>query len=345
MPIKKVAKKKGLKKAKKVIKNGKNKPTTEKAKTLDLQNSKDIKRFLISIKKQLDTKVKTCNYGIRYKFSHTKNQKTTTNIFDLVVCEKVENKKKFLNIKITDNSKNGICLTMNFHKKKKHTKYSGVYGFQKSKIELLARGICGYDPKKKTINMSGSYVLNVANALNDIFQVDIAILEDDSRLNLCDTNVSIKILNLLKYGKTWYEREGNYVLDEKEIYKRAELVGNMTVKKLYDTLQEIDNDILKSDIFDFKKLTHDNIKKVEKILEQLAENKNSKIKTIFNKAFDRNSPLKECDQYFLWSHILQLNPRKYIEKTKDEKYKFMKDYYEFASDAYHFSASTRKIKK
>jgi len=326
-------------------KNTKNPAPAPKAKILDLQKSADVKQLLRTIKRTYQKNASTCSSGIRYTHEYKKGDKIQKQVFDLYMCSKKEDAKKFLEIKITDNTPTGICLTMRFFQNKKHTKYSGVLGFKKSKIELLSRGVCGYNKKSKTVSLSGSYVFNVANALNKVLDVDVAVLDDDSRLEICDSNVSIKILNLLKYGKTWYEREGGYVLNDKEIYKRAKSVGEMSVKKLYDTLSEIDNDFMKSDLFDFKKLSKVSIQKVEKLLEKISENKNSKIKTIFNKAFDRNSKLTECDQKFLWDHILQLNPRKYITKTKDEKYQFMKDYYNFADEAYHFTPATKQKKK
>jgi len=312
-------------------------------KILNLQKSNDIRLFLINVKKVYNTKIRNCVTNTKYSYKFTKNNKTEKQIFSLNMCNIKENGKKYLQVQITEKTK-GVCLKMNFCNKKQHSKYKTMTTFKKSKIELISKGICGYDKKKKTVNMTGSFVLNLANVLNDILEVDVAILEDDSRLEICKSNISLKILNLLKYGKTWYERAGGYSLDDKEIYKRAKLVGDMTVKQLYDTLLEIDNDMLKHDIFDFSKLKGDSIKKVERILDSMGESKRSKVKTIFSKAFDRNSKLKECDQKFLWEHILQLNPRKYIEKSKNGKYKIMKEYYKFASEAHHFTPSTRKIK-
>ena len=309
-----------------------------KEKIINLQKAKDINLFLIEVKKIFNAKKSSCVANIKYSFTSTKKEKQ---IFSLNMCKKTEKKKDYLEMRITDN-KNGICLVMSFHNKKQHSKHKSIPVFKKSKIELLSKGKCGYNKKKKTVDMSGSFVLNLANTLNDILEVDVAILEDDSRLELCNSNVSLKILNLLKYGKTWYERAGNYSLDDKETYKRAKIVGEMTVKQLYDILLEIDNDILKHDIFDFTKLKGNTIQQVEKILDSMGESKRSKIKTIFNKAFSRDSKLKECDQHFLWEHILQLNPRKYIQKSDDAKYKALKEYYKFATEAHYFSPSTRK---
>jgi len=308
------------------------------SKTINLLKANDIKLFLIEVKKIFNKKGRVCKINTKYSYTSTKKEKQ---IFSLNMCKINGTQKAYLEIGIIDN-KNGICLKMSFHNKRQHSKYKTMPVFKKSKIELISKGKCGYDKKKKIVNMSGSFILNLANTLNDILEVDVAILEDDSRLDLCNSNVSLKILNLLKYGKTWYERAGNYSLDDKEVYKRAKLVGEMTVKQLYDTLLEIDNDLLKHDIFDMPRLKGDAIQKVEKILDSIGESKRSKVKTIFNKAFDRNSKLAECDQHFLWEHILQLNPRKYIEKSNDAKYKALKEYYKFATEAHYFSPSTRK---
>ncbi len=308
------------------------------SKVINLQKPNDIKLFLIEVKKIYNKKSSNCVINTKYSYTSTKKEKQ---IFSLNMCRINGNQKPYLEVRITDD-KNGICLIMSFHNKKPHSKYKTMPVFKKSKIELISKGKCGYNKKKKTVNMSGSFILNLANTLNDILEVNVATLDDDSRLELCNSNVSLKILNLLKYGKTWYERAGNYSLDDKEVYKRAKLVGEMTVKQLYDVLLEIDNDMLKYDIFDMSKLKGNSIQKVEKILDSISESKRSKVKTIFNKAFNRNSKLSECDQYFLWEHILQLNPRKYIQKSSNAKYKALKEYYKFANEAHYFSPSTRK---
>ena len=311
-------------------------------KILNLKKNNDIKLFLINVKKVFNKKT-ACATNIKYSYKFTKNNKTEKQIFVLNICNIKENGKRCLQIQITEKTK-GICLKMNFCNKKTHSKYKTFPTFKKSEIKLLGKGICGYNKKKKTVNITGSFILNLANTLNDILEVEVSTLEDDSRLEICETNISLKILNLLKYGKTWYERAGNYSLNDKEIYKRAKSVGEMTVKQLYDALLEIDNDILKQDIFDFPKLKTNTIKKIEKILDNIGESKRSKVKTIFKKAFDRKSKIEECDQYFLWEHILLLNPRKYIKKSDNVKYKILKDYYKFQEDNRRYSKSTRKIK-
>ena len=45
------------------------------------------------------------------------------------------------------------------------SKLSLIYA-ERAKIELLKRGVCGYDRKQKTVSLSGSYVLNVANSFS-----------------------------------------------------------------------------------------------------------------------------------------------------------------------------------
>ena len=319
-------------------------PTTAKTssqlKVIKL-NTKIGQKKLLSIFK-LSYAGKKCEKDILCSYIFTKNKKKEEQIFDLNICRK----KTKMYVRMTENRPNGFCLKMYFDQQRQHPKQKSYYSFKKSKIELINRGECGYANTKKSKIISGSFLLNVANHLNDLLYVDMSTLEDDSRLMICDSNVSIKIINLFKYGKTWYEREGGYKLDDKEIYKRIKIVGEMRVSELYNKLKEIDEDLLKSSITDIteKKINLEKIKKVSDLLEKIKMSKNSKIKNLIPKIFERNSPFKECEQKFLWDFILGLGSRAHIKKNP-EQYKILTDYYKLQGDTYSFSNSSRKGKK
>ena len=315
---------------------------------LDLNEGSDVRYFLKICKKIYESKKVKCYNPIEddddeIKFEFT-SKRTKRDKFDLLICLDIVDNNKILLISMS--SKNGHCLRMKFEGLKKHSRLFGFKSFKKSIISQISRDKCGYDNKNKSVTLNGRYILNFANRLNEIFEVDVSELEDDSKIKVCDNYISLKLLSLLKYGKTWYEREVGFKLDDKEIYKIAEKVGEMTVKKVYDVLEEIDNDMSKNKEIELKlkKLTKNNIEKVDKILKKISEGKNSKIRTIFVKAFRKDSGLNECEQQFLWDHIIKLNPREYLNKSGEERNKFMKDYYKFASEAYVFSLS-RKVKK
>ena len=281
----------------------------------------------------------------KYSFFYLKNSTTDEeHKFELKVSL-IKSKEKEVQLMITDNTKKGYCLKMTFSKFKKHSVSQIYYGFNKSYINQIQRGICGYMNNKKKLTLSGSYILNVVNRLNDIFEVSSSTLRDDSRLEICDRTVSIKMINLFKYGKTWYERMGEFTLDNKEIYKRTKIVGEMRLSQLYNNLLEIDNDIMKSDFIDFPNLNNQEIEKVSQLLDKINMSKNSKIKNLISKIFERKSPYTECEQLFLWNFILNLKDRKFLAKTNDEKYKLVKEYYKLQEDRRKFSKSTRHIKR
>ena len=283
---------------------------------------------------------KKCKDNVKCSYYFTKKEKKQEHIFDLNICKK----KSKIQIDMTQNTKNGVCLKMSFTKQRPHPKMKSYYSFSNSKIELINRGVCGYSNGKKIKIISGSYVLNAANRLNDLLAVKVSKLEDDSRLDVCNSNVSLKMINLLKYGKTWYEREGGFKLNDKEIYKRAKIVGEMRVSELYNTLLEIDNNALKNSIMDFadRKINPEKIEKVSGLLSKMKMSKNSKIKNLIPKIFSRDSPYKECEQKFLWDFILGLGNRAHIKKSEKEQYKLIKEYYKLQTDMFLYSKSTRK---
>ena len=229
---------------------------------------------------------------------------------------------------------------MTFRNEKEHSKYKDIgISFKNSEISQINKGMCGFDKNKKKINLTGTYILNLVDTLNKILDVKISELMDDSRIELCDSNVSLKIINLLKYGKTWYERVG-YTLNDKEIYKRNKEVGELRLSELYTTLIDIDDDVFKKEFMDFK-LDLKKIQRVETLLQKINMSKNVKIKNVIPEIFKKDTPFNECEQKFLWDSILNLQNRTYIRNTTDPKYKLIKEYYKYQRDIYTFSESTK----
>jgi len=287
-------------------------------------------KFLLILREYIERNIKFKN--IKYSFRH----KDEEQIFDFKLT-KFNNE---LIIKITEETEYGVCLKMTFSKP--YINYDNNIAYKKSEIDNINRGNCGYKDSKKIINMSGSFSLAVADYLNIILNVSVSELRDDSRIKLCNKEKSLKILFLFKYGKTWYERAAGFKLKDKEIYDYIKNVGELRLSELYNTLLEIDNDIVKSSIDDIRYLKSDKISMVSQLLDRINLSKNAKIKTLLIQIFQRDSPYTECEQKFLWDFILELNNRKYIRKSSDPKYKLIKQYYKLQTEMFTFSKSVKK---
>ena len=118
----------------------------------------------------------------------------------------------------------------------------------------------------------------------------------------------------------------------------------MRLSEIYDIILEIDNDIIKRDIFDFRKLNSIKIEKVSDLLKKIKMSKNSKIKNIIPMIVNKNSPYTEDEQKFLWDLILGLSKRIYISNSKEARYDLIKKYYKLQEDMYSLSHSIRKSK-
>lgn len=264
------------------------------------------------------------------------NKKGEKHLFDIQLY--VKNKKLY--IIITTDEDNKQCLNMYFYKN---------YGtehiqFKKSYIENINKDKCGYSEKKKDKNMSGSFVLEFADELNKLLGVEVSELLDDSRINICEANLPLKIISLFKYGKTWYEKEGDFILQDDDMHKLIEDIGEYRLSTIYEQFEEIDEKHW--DIMDYKnKFIDENKKKVYKLLEKINLSKNAKIKTLITKIFDRNTKLKECEQKFLWDLILEIGTRKYVKTTDDPKYKKLKRYMELNPLLYKMIKSKKDYSK
>lgn len=229
------------------------------------------------------------------------------------------------------------CLNMTFSKP--NDKFTM---FEKSKINALNKGKCGKKISSGKKILSGKYILRLANKLNDILNVSISELNDDSKIVIDKTeypNMSLKIIELIKYGKTWYERIGDFVLDDKELYDIAKIVQEQTLSNNIDYVKNNEN----RDIGEFK-LNEENLKKLDIILEKLNVGRNIKMKNLYLKAFSNDSPLSLNEQSELYYYTMLLPSRKRIsddEKSYSKQYNL---YNKLSNLHSHFTPSSR-IKK
>lgn len=293
-----------------------------------LNDKKQQNRFIRNIKSVMKKK----EFSLRNSYSFYYNKKDKENSFNITMIRK----NNTLYIKIGDaegwNDKK-TCLDMTF------SKFDEKKGsFEKSKINLINRGKCGLKGNKL---LEGSYILNLANKLNDILNVKVSILEDDSKIDIkCDdisSSMSLKMINLLKYGKTWYEREGGFKMDDKKLYLLTYFIQEIRVS---DIIKYISNKSHRG-LGEFE-IKDKDIEKLEKVLLKLGVQKNIKLKNLYRKAFDRKSSLNECDQYWLYEMTLMLPTRKIAKQQKDKEQKMYKKLQEFSDLHSRFTNSSRK---
>lgn len=256
-------------------------------------------------------------------------------------------KKKHNNLKIVIGDADGWndkvkCLTMTFYKPDKY-----FLTFESSKIHQINKGTCGrkhhrhHDKEKR--EMSGGYILNLANKLNDLLNVTFSKLQDDSKIIAKDCNldkynfdqlISLKMIELIKYGKTWYERAGGFSLDDKKYYKLVKIVEQLTLAK---TLEYTMNKLNRS-LGERPSMRDSDLIKLDKILKKLKVGRNIKMKNLFLKAFSKESPLSLCEQYHLYNMSLLVPYRKLGTEDYNKLHEFSKLHLEF-------SDSTRINKK
>jgi hypothetical protein len=265
-----------------------------------------------------------------YNFYYEKRNEKHS--YKLVLKEKNKNLKIFIY-----NGKSGSemfkCLTMTFF-----TPSKIFTQFKYSKIHQINAGECGRGKKNRML--SGGYILNLANKLNDLFNVEYCKLNDDSRIVMkCDDNnesMSLKIIELIKYGKTWYEREGGFSLDDKNIYKLTKEVQELVLANI---LKYATNSMYK-DILEFPVKQKD-LTKLDKILTKLNVGRDIKMKPLYSSAFTKGSPLTLCEQKHLYDMTLQLPMRKMAKGREGLEHKGYKILNELSSHHYSFSESTR----
>ena len=297
-----------------------------------LNNLKDQKSFLRDVNSVMKKNLQILkNYSYYYL-------KTDEEYSYNLLFQKVKN-----NLHITISDGEGwndkiVCLKLIFCNPNKF-----FNTFKNSTIEKLNKGNCG---KGKRKIMTGGYILNLANKLNDILNVEYSTLEDDSKIKIknCDNgeySISLKVIELLKYGKTWYERKGGYSLDDKNIYNLTKQVQDISLSNIINYA----NTNIYRRISEFK-LKKEDVDKLYKILDKLNVGKNIKMKNLYLKAFSKNSNLTLCEQAHLYNMTMLLPIRKIAKENSNdiihEKYNILQ---EFGKEHFNWSKSTRKNKK
>lgn len=240
-----------------------------------------------------------------YSFFIIKNGKKEKHNF---VLKKIKNDG--LHIVLKDKSGKKPCIDIKFSSSKTTT--NGHIGFNKSFINYINTALCGRNMNDKYTDekVSGTYALKLALKLNDILDVKESTLEDDSRIDICDSNVSLKLLSIYKTSKTWYHRVGNFIPVDNGIYNSYEKSKNLTVNKLLEYTQ-------KGDIF--SRLSKKDLAELETLMKKIDMKYDAKIKDIILKGFSNKSPLSNCNKYRLYYlfFIKLSKPKEMNEEVKN----------------------------
>lgn len=233
----------------------------------------------------------------------------------------IDDKKK-LYLNIYSNEKK-YCLKYELKNKKKHSKYSLYFGFKKSFIHNINKNLCGVK-KKKYEMLSGTYILKLVEKIDKLFEVEISELDDDSRIELCGSSAThLKIIKLMEYGQTWYEKEGGYKLKNKEIYKLTEEIRKIKLNYLYNDIYEND---FNRELLEFK-LKKEDIEKTIEILKKVKLNLNNTLKDI-SKIF-KSTIIDECEKLHIWENVYSLPKRKKLLIKDEKNFDLYKKYYNF----------------
>jgi len=236
--------------------------------------------------------------------------------------------KKELNIYIYTKGNKSFCLKLRLLKKKKHTEFTNFYGFKESYIYNINSGLCSINKGTLSKNMTGTYLIKLVDRINTIFQVEKSSLSDDSRLELkkkdskeLDLRPSLKVIKLFEYGKTWYQKEGDFKPIPIEINQFGKDAGKLTLKELYNYY--MDESIRKFGI-DEQLITNKKIEDTINILKKLDLDENSNLKKIATSFKSKN--IKDWEKIIIWDNVFNLTTREKILNSKDLKYKNIQAY-------------------
>lgn len=256
-----------------------------------LNNKEQQKDFLRDIEKIWKNMVIDKERYYSYHIMH--NGKEEEHHFYLKKIKDKNKSKLTLILYDKDKKEYGNCLDMTFETTKK-VKQRYV-GFRISKINFLENSICGLNSNNKiTEKVSGTFVLKLANKLNDIFEVEISKLYDYSKIKVCDNMITLPIFYIYKYGKTWYHKIGDFVPDNAELYITYEKCKGLTIKKLVDYLTGPIKEI-----GDFR-LRKKHLDTIHKILDKMGKTTKITIKNAIVDAFNKKSILSDCEKYDLF---------------------------------------------
>lgn len=185
---------------------------------------------------------------------------------------------------------NKLCLKMEL---KTPIKMSGYYSFKTSFIDKLDKGPCGINKTE----LKGPSLVRIADKINKIFKVESSSLNDDSRLELCNyKGMVLKTIKLLQYGKTWYEREAGFILDEPEIYELCKIVRKSKLSILFEVIRQDIVEQISNEYNTTKDEYEPKIKKLENLLKIDNLTLNNTYQQVFKKAIHPTSKLTDCQK-------------------------------------------------
>lgn len=239
----------------------------------------------------------------------------------------INEKKKKLLLEIFD-KKRKYCLKFELIGNKTHPEFANFKGFKKSYVHNINRNVCGIKKSKQLLTLSGSYVLNLVDKINKIFKVEESSLSDDSRLELqikgskeLDSRPHLKIIKLFEYGKTWYQKEGDFLPIPIELNQYGKDAGKLKLKDLYKYYN--DDDLKKFGINE-RSISQDNINEILRILKKENLDENSNLKSIAILFKSKN--IKSYEKIKLWEDVFDLTKREKISKSTKTEYKLIKSY-------------------
>ena len=259
------------------------------------------------IKRAIDNKftTSTLNYGFYWKkhekniikkrfkihIENTKTENKTTSII-LNIYHYPRNEINF--------TKNKVCLRLELITPisilKDDKQY---YFFETSKILNVNRGPCGINLKNEKSYLEGAYIVHIADKINRIFRVKSSELFDISYLTMCEKDISLKIIKLLQYGKTWYERIAEFKLIDQKIYELTEKVRNIKLSTLFNIITDESLHTLGEHHLNYSS----EIKELNKLLLTINLTNDNTFGQIFEKVFNQNSKLLDCEKIRIWDII------------------------------------------
>ena len=249
----------------------------------------------------------------KIKIHNRKNHYNDANKTILLYIYTIAHKKE------TSDLEKHFCLKLEL--KGNRTKNKRQYFFTESYIHGI------YKHKCSNPIMNGKFIVQLAENINKIFKVKTSKLLDDSRLPICLENsdntavVSLKTIKLLQIGKTWYEKEAGFKLEDTKQYELAKKVQKIPLSSFLNiatnsNLHTMTESYINSNE-DLKSIKQ--IKRIETILKKVNLSKESTFQEIAKDIFDFSNPeIKNCEKLEIWKTVISNNlVRKKVETLKE----------------------------
>lgn len=246
----------------------------------------------------------------------------------------IKQKKAVVYLLINQENNTTPCLRIKLFKKYLHEK-DKVFYFQKSKIEQITRGICGIVNRKINLTLDGTYITKLADLLNQIFRVEESHLDDDARLEICNTPIRLKTIKLLTEGQTWYQKVIGFELVDKNIYTLAENIANTKYEYLYNIILNNPRDSLSGDIIAVKE---EDLNNTLEVLTKFNLSRNNTLREIAKTVFETKSN-NPCDVATIYKFVFNLPNRNKV--YNDPNYQTFKDYVDFQKAMYNLNDSVK----